>query len=224
MNGTGNGVTSSSGSSAFTPTGKASSAAAGKSSGLPPPSSPSVSSLGNFSAEVLSKSSAGGAGANSSNAAKMATAEALAAQQLYELRLSELLAAGSGGLHLGVPPPTPEGFPALFAPFDGGFPLAAHSALLYANSLATAGASPLLGGARGSPSASPVPSSPLRVPTPNAGKQGEKKQVSASCPFRVGPLFRFCWFSEVNPERKFAHRRVLVLWWVGQKIQAQCIG
>lgn len=128
--------------------------------------------------------------------------QAMAAQQLYELRLSELLAAG-GGLPLppGLTPAEAAGF-GLFgagpgtgggAPgFDAGFPLA-HSALIshYANSLAAGAGATLSGALLGAgggvgmggssptmPPPTPTTPSPARDATPT-NKHGEKDKVSA---------------------------------------------
>lgn len=159
-------VPSSTSASAFSPAVKSSGG-----SKLSASSSASSSSLGNFSAEVLSKSS------NSSKSPALEQAQALAAAQLYEMRLSELLASG-------IPPPglTPAEA-ASFGLFGGGFeqlPLA-HSALMshYASSLGGLGGmplgGPLIGGAIPSPPTLPpsCPTSPASVATPT-NKHGER--------------------------------------------------
>ena len=159
---------STSSASAFSPAVKSS--AGSKSSAT---SSAPSSSLGNFSAEVLSKSS------NSGKSPALDQAQALAAAQLYEMRLGELLTAG-------IPPPglTPAEA-AGFGLFGGGFeqlPLA-HSAIMshYASSLGgLSGGMPLGvpivgGGAIPSPPTLPPssPTSPARVSTPT-NKHGER--------------------------------------------------
>ena len=169
---------SSSSASAFSPAVKSS--AGSKASATS--SASSSSSLGNFSAEVLSKSSSSGKplASSSSSSGAVEQAQALAAAQLYEVRLSELLAAG-------IPPPglTPAEA-AGFGIFGGGFeqlPLA-HSALMshYASSLGglALGGSLIGGGALPSPPTLPPssPTPPARVTTPT-NKNGERDKVSA---------------------------------------------
>ena len=170
-------VPSSSSTSAFSPAVKSS---AGSKASAASSASSSSSSLGNFSAEVLSKSSSSGksVASSSSSSGAVEQAQALAAAQLYEMRLSELLAAG-------IPPPglTPAEA-AGFGIFGGGFeqlPLA-HSALMshYASSLGgLALGGPLVGALPSPPTLPPSsPTPPARVTTPT-NKNGERDKVSA---------------------------------------------